>query len=372
MNKLILIFFLFCANPWAFGQRETPQQYIERYKDLAIAEMKRSGVPASITIAQGILESESGNSDLVKRSNNHFGIKCKSNWTGPSVSHDDDEAGECFRAYDSAEGSFRDHSDFLKYSSRYAALFDLDPVDYKGWAYGLKKAGYATNPRYAQILIDYIEKYDLNTYTIEGLLRNVDYDEYRSAVVESMQPEKMRAPGEDSGSEFQVMRINRLKAIKATAGTSLLAIATRFHIRLARLVEWNELDADGILAKSQIIYLERKHLQGTEPYLIAAYDRTLYEISQDHGIMVSSLAAFNQRDRSELIKAGTQLALMPGKQAVKTVPVISERTTLHVVEPREGLYAISKKYGVTIDQIKAYNELAGDQLQIGQKLMIPR
>src|SRR5690606_19407997 len=128
------------------AQKMTPAEYIETYKDAAIAQMKRLGVPASIILAQGLLETESGNSDLVKRSNNHFGIKCKSTWTGESVKHTDDAPNECFRKYASAMDSYKDHSDYLYSNARYASLFKLAPTDYKGWAYGLKKAGYATNP----------------------------------------------------------------------------------------------------------------------------------------------------------------------------------------------------------------------------------
>ena len=169
LNRIsVILFFVLTFISVASAQKITPEQYISKYKDMAISEMKRSGVPASITLAQGILETESGNSDLLQRSNNHFGIKCKSNWTGDSVSHDDDAKGECFRAYKDAEDSYRDHSDFLKGSARYAALFQLDPNDYKGWSYGLRKAGYATNPRYPEILIRNIEKYNLQHQTIAG------------------------------------------------------------------------------------------------------------------------------------------------------------------------------------------------------------
>src|SRR4029078_6564331 len=140
--------------------------YITRYKDLAIAEMKRTGVPAAITLAQGIHETEAGTSVLVKKSNNHFGIKCKDEWRGESVSHDDDARGECFRKYSAPEDSYRDHSDFLKNRPNYASLFTLDPTDYQAWAYGLKKAGYATNPKYAQILIKLIQDYSLEDYTL--------------------------------------------------------------------------------------------------------------------------------------------------------------------------------------------------------------
>ena len=141
-------------------------QYINTYKLLAISEMQRSGVPASIILAQGIHETQAGTSDLVVASNNHFGIKCKSGWTGPVVYHDDDAKGECFRGYATAADSYHDHSDYLSQTPRYAFLFKLNPEDYESWAYGLKKAGYATNQKYSQILIKLIREYDLENYTL--------------------------------------------------------------------------------------------------------------------------------------------------------------------------------------------------------------
>lgn len=144
----------------------TVSHYINTYKDIAMLEMVRTGVPASITLAQGILEAGAGKSILVLKSNNHFGIKCKSNWTGDRVYKDDDARDECFRKYATAEESFKDHSDFLKNNTRYAFLFNLDPTDYISWAYGLKQAGYATEARYGQLLIQCIEKYHLQDYTL--------------------------------------------------------------------------------------------------------------------------------------------------------------------------------------------------------------
>src|SRR5580765_6020531 len=155
---ILLSFVLSFSFSISYGQSaDAIVAYISRYKDLAISEMKRTGVPAAITLAQGIHETDAGTSDLVRKSNNHFGIKCKENWNGPTVSHDDDARGECFRKYEAAEQSYRDHSDFLKTRSNYASLFKLDPTDYEAWANGLKKAGYATNPKYAQILIKIIQ-----------------------------------------------------------------------------------------------------------------------------------------------------------------------------------------------------------------------
>src|SRR5215208_705636 len=166
-HKLLLtILFALTGNVLLAQSPETIKKYIATYKDIAIEEMQRTGVPASITLAQGIHETGAGTSDLVVRSNNHFGIKCKTEWTGAVVYHDDDARGECFRKYDDPIDSYRDHSDFLKNRPYYTSLFKLDPTDYTAWASGLKKAGYATNPKYEQILIKLIEDYDLQDYTL--------------------------------------------------------------------------------------------------------------------------------------------------------------------------------------------------------------
>ncbi|RYY61943.1 MAG: mannosyl-glycoprotein endo-beta-N-acetylglucosamidase, partial [Chitinophagaceae bacterium] len=166
-RKIIVSCILLCCFIAGRAQNsEVIEDYISTYKDIAISEMQRTGVPASIKLAQGIHETMAGTSVLVKKSNNHFGIKCKSNWTGPSVSHTDDAPNECFRKYEMPEESYRDHSDFLRNNTRYASLFNLDPLDYAAWANGLKKAGYATNPRYPQIIIRLVEDYHLQDYTL--------------------------------------------------------------------------------------------------------------------------------------------------------------------------------------------------------------
>ena len=166
MKKLRLTLLSFFVLIRVFSQSSVVvHNYIREFKDIAIEEMQRTGVPASITLAQGIHETSAGQSPLVIKSNNHFGIKCKSEWHGPSVSHDDDAKGECFRKYESPFESYKDHSDFLATRTHYGFLFNLDPTDYEAWAHGLKKAGYATNPKYPQILIKLIEDYHLQDYT---------------------------------------------------------------------------------------------------------------------------------------------------------------------------------------------------------------
>src|SRR5438105_2728977 len=166
LKRLLVVFCLLATIGVQAQNSSDVIDYINSYKELAIKEMQRSGVPAAITLAQGIHESMAGKSDLVVKSNNHFGIKCRAEWQGERVYHDDDARGECFRSYSAAADSYADHSDFLRKSQRYAFLFELDPTDYTQWAYGLKKAGYATNIRYSQILIKYIEDYNLEQYTL--------------------------------------------------------------------------------------------------------------------------------------------------------------------------------------------------------------
>ena len=171
IRTFIIYLFLFLTASAALhaDEQKSPQEkYIERFASLAVEEMYRSGVPASITLAQGLLESRYGLSDLAAKGNNHFGIKCHNNWQGGRMYHDDDAKGECFRKYDSPEQSYRDHSDFLRYRDRYKFLFDYDVTDYKAWAHGLKKAGYATDPAYPSKLIRLIEEYKLHEYDLKS------------------------------------------------------------------------------------------------------------------------------------------------------------------------------------------------------------
>lgn len=363
------------------AQRITPQQYIERFKDIAIAEMHRTGVPASIKLAQGILESESGNGNLVKRSNNHFGIKCKSYWTGPSVSHDDDEKGECFRKYEHPEESYRDHSDFLVNSERYAALFKLKKTDYKGWAHGLKKAGYATNPRYPQLLIYQIEKYKL--YEFDHMPDNraslAYYDDDQStastdAVVEAEEkitptvvkevPATFEQTPYDIGA---VIKRNGLKAVFVGEGTSLLAIATRHKIDLSKLLDYNDLDGDGLLDEESWIYLERKHSTSSQDYHVAEEGDSYHSISQSFGVQLAKLLKYNNVEEDDVVPAGTKVWLQPQDVAVK-----KDKKIIHQVQPKEGLYSIAKKYNVTVEDIRKANNLKSDHLQIGQKLIISK
>lgn len=364
------------------GQKITQEEYIEKYKNLAISEMFRTGVPASITLAQGILETESGNSPLVIRSNNHFGIKCKSNWNGPSVSHDDDERDECFRAYASAEESYRDHSDFLKNNARYGSLFNLEPTNYKDWAYGLKQAGYATNPRYAEMLIRFIETNNLQQYdTAEVFLASAtdqepSYAVFKEEVLQNKPQVTVKTP---EYFAFSAHVVNGSKAIFVPEGTSLLAIATRLKIHLSKLLEINDLKKDGLLEKGQFIFLEKKASQGEKDFYIVEEGETVYDVAQKNGVLLQSILVYNKLKENDPLKAGKKLFLKQPSNSVtaasskvESIKNIREEKEVftHKVEPKEGLYSISKRFGISVAEIKDWNKLIGDNLQIGQELII--
>lgn len=324
MKKVAFAIVCFISGLQCFAQKITVQEYIDKYKDYAIEEMQRTGVPASITLAQGILETENGNSDLVKKSNNHFGIKCKSTWTGESVTHTDDAPNECFRKYNSALDSYKDHSDYLKNTPRYAFLFKLDNADYKGWAYGLKRAGYATNPRYPQILINNIEQYNLQQYNVP-IDPNMAFDDAKytdskknadkPAIVTTIAP-KPNNKNETSPASITPVKkartlFNSLKAFYAQKETSLLAIATGYDIPLAKLLEYNDLKTDGLLKENQWIYLEKKPKQGNRDYYVALQTESLYNISQTNAVQLQYLMQYNQMDENDIVKVGKRIRLRP-------------------------------------------------------------
>lgn len=211
--------------------------YVERFKDIAIEEMLKTGIPASITLAQGMLESASGNSTLAREANNHFGIKCHSGWTGKTILKDDDAAGECFRYYNSAEESYRDHSEFLK-RSHYAFLFDLDRDDYKGWAKGLKKAGYATNPRYPELLISLVERYGLDRYDKEETVFAKANREERVLAQIAEKPVETRAEAAAPAVAMKVYEV--------AAGDTLYAISRKVGISVDELKILNSLGGNDL------------------------------------------------------------------------------------------------------------------------------
>lgn len=337
MRKFIFIFFSLIIWVPALVMGQAPaaiEEYISTYKDLAISEMIRTGVPAAIKLAQGIHETSAGESELVLMSNNHFGIKCKTGWSGESVRHDDDARQECFRKYDKAEDSYRDHSDFLKNSQRYAFLFNYDPMDYESWARGLKKAGYATNPKYPQIIIKLIEDYNLNDYTLIALGRKTDdhrqlaqnNNDAPSPVVVSSSDVNMDE-NEEASPELQYpvgeFKINDTKVIFVKKGTSFLTIATQYDIPLARIFDFNEMQPIEIAAKDQLIYLQRKRKTGHNEFHVLQRGETLSDVAQVEAIRMESLLALNGLSENQQPAIGEKLYL---KSKAPSAPRLTLRT----------------------------------------------
>jgi len=294
-------------------------QYIETYKDIAIAEMIRTGVPASITLAQGIHESGAGRSELVRASNNHFGIKCKSNWTGESVRHDDDAKGECFRKYPQAADSYRDHSDFLRNGQRYAFLFQLSPFDYEGWANGLKKAGYATNPKYPQVLIRLINDYNLQQYTQQAMDQQTG-GEQKTETAEQIgddspppppppPPTELTAPEETVKYPEGKFMINGIPVVYAKKGTSYFALAVEHQVDLAKIFDYNEIPRAEATAEDQLVFLQQKRKSGAAAVHVVQPGETLHTIAQQEGIRLESLLEYNGLQASYRPVAGEKLRL---------------------------------------------------------------
>lgn len=250
------------------------EDYIKTYREIAVNEMKHYRVPASITLAQGLLESGAGKSSLARRSNNHFGIKCGGNWNGRSVRANDDAPNECFRAYKSVKDSYRDHSKFLSSGARYAFLFRLKITDYKGWARGLKRAGYATDPRYADRLINIIELYDLNKYDMKGGLKWM---------------EKYPNP-------HQTYLANGMVYVVARPGDTFKSLGKELDMSSKKLRKYNELPKDYVFKGGEIMYLEEKDKKALKDYIVHVVreGESMYSISQKYGIRLKSLYKMNK------------------------------------------------------------------------------
>ncbi|MBW8685411.1 glucosaminidase domain-containing protein [Chitinophaga rhizophila] len=319
-RSILVCSFLFGSISLLKAQSQTPQQYIAKFKDIAISEMQRSGVPASIKLAQGILETQSGNGWLVQNSNNHFGIKCKNNWTGESVRYDDDARQECFRKYNSAADSYKDHSDFLRNNPRYAFLFQFQEEDYKSWAYGLKQAGYATSSTYPQQLIKLIEDYNLQQYTLEGegVAKTGSNGSKTGEEMVGYKPVKPATPApvttKPAGISVTtapkgIFQINNRKVIAVPAGTSLIQLANERDIKLRNLVHYNDLDNDNPLRKDSYIFLQKKAKSGKNDYHTVAPGETMYDIAQAEGIQLRWLRRRNKMKEGQEPEVGERLAL---------------------------------------------------------------
>lgn len=291
IQALLLAFFVFGGLVLqAQSRNKQYEDYIKEYREVAVEEMRRYHIPASITLAQGLLESGAGQGTLARKSNNHFGIKCGGDWRGKTVKHDDDARNECFRVYKNAKESYRDHSKFLAGRSRYAALFKLNITDYKGWAHGLKKAGYATNPRYAYQLIDIIERYDLYKYDKKGGLKWM----------------------KENPNPHQPYLANGLVYVIAREGDTWKNLSKELDISQRKLRKYNDLYKGYELQDGDIIYLEKKNRKAQKGYIVHVLraGESMYSVSQKYGIRLKRLYKMNKmRPEDSAPQIGTILRL---------------------------------------------------------------
>ena len=327
MKRISAIIFLSIAAlcSWAVPKGTPQAAYIEKYSAIAVEEMYRSGVPASITLAQGLLESDCGRSELAVKGNNHFGIKCH-DWKGRRIYFDDDRRNECFRKYTHAEASFKDHSDFLRYRDRYKFLFDLNPTDYKGWAYGLKKAGYATDPAYPKKLIRLIEEYDLTRFdkgrkaaAKEERKSSADKDKKLQkelpespTVLEQSVPVRKGQYDEFSFSlSRQLYSQNKVPFVYSVEGESYASIAKYYGLFLGEILRYNDAKADGRLLPGTRVYLQPKKNKAARHVNKHIVDdgETLRDISQRYGVKLKSLMKRNGFPEGTVLKDGDTVVL---------------------------------------------------------------
>lgn len=288
------------------AQHYTRKEYISNYSDLAVKEMKRVGIPASITLAQGMLESGNGNSTLARKSNNHFGIKCHSDWNGKRVYHDDDKKGECFRKYKTVYESYIDHSDFLYGKQRYASLFKLKITDYKGWAYGLKKAGYATDPKYSRRLITIIE---------ENNLQQFDSDDFKVSKDKSISSSKGETDVDhftvDAFATHQVKLNNGVKYVTVEDGDSFESICDEFGLKKWEIYSYNDLEVDADIHEYKHLYVQPKRNKAHRKHTVYMIKegQTLSYVSQKFGVKMSRLYRYNDMKKGDKVQKGQIIQL---------------------------------------------------------------
>lgn len=275
--------FVVAAASFAQTTNQDYRDYIEQYKHAAIYQMHKYHIPASITLSQALLESAAGKSDLARKANNHFGIKVSSGWTGPYTTHDDDKKGERFRKYDNVAQSYEDHSQFLL-KDRYKRLFQLDPLDYQGWARGLKECGYATNPAYAQSLISLIERYNLNRYDEDKNGKSVGDNEKSKHSVEYKAQHKFRF-------------INGKMCLTALPGDTWTSISKEMKVPIKKLLKYNEVEASHYVTPGTNIFLEKKAKKAEKAYKgywhKVMQGESMYDISQRYGVRLKNLYKMN-------------------------------------------------------------------------------
>lgn len=304
-SLFVFLFFLpLAALAQPAEKKNTPHDYIEKYKADAIQEMQLFRVPASITLAQGMLESDNGNSALAVYANNHFGIKCHKEWSGETYTQDDDEKDECFRKYGSVYDSYVDHSEFLKTRPRYAFLFELKMTDYEGWAKGLKSAGYATDPKYADRLIDIIKRYQL-----------FEYDKLEGVAPIAAEPQKTHGNKTVSTnvSRREIYLNNSIKYVIVKSGDTFMKIAQELDMGVWQLYKYNDMNKNSALRTGQILYIQPKRRKaGPDKHQIKPGE-TMYDVSQKYGVKLKKLYQYNGLGPGDQPKTGQVVYLKKKK-----------------------------------------------------------
>lgn len=306
------IFLSLTYSGFALGdeKKNTRSQYIENWKDVAIENMEKFGIPASITLAQGILESGDGNSSLARDANNHFGIKCHG-WKGKKVYKDDDAKNECFRKYKSAADSYEDHSQFLQ-KKRYAFLFNLGPTDYKAWAKGLKKAGYATNPKYPKLLISLIEKNKLYKYDneVQEMAAKTKKVKHKKLAVKKPASESRDVITFETAQRKVTIHSNKIRYTLAKKGDNVKSIAAELDMGEWQLKKYNDLDGRSAFKEDEIVFLQPKRNKASKAdYHIVEYGESLWDLSQEYGVKMKKLQDYNGIAKGDKLLIGMKFWL---------------------------------------------------------------
>lgn len=292
--------------------RITPEMYIEMFKEAAIADMMKTGVPSSITLAQGMYESDYGNSPLAKGANNHFGIKCHKEWSGDTYHKDDDAPNECFRKYENVTQSYDDHSDFLRSRERYHSLFELEITDYKSWSHGLKKAGYATNPSYASKIIGLIEKYNLNEFDAQGVKMPITAEKEDAPVkpVRKKTDAKSVRNNTDQKTSFtNANTVNGVPFVFAREGDTWTKLASDNGIELWQVLEFNDAEKNDVLVQGERVFIKAKKNHADQFTHVVAEGETMHSIAQNYGVKISRLYKMNQLPFGANVAPGTKIYL---------------------------------------------------------------
>lgn len=393
MGIFLCVFLYSC-----FAQDGEREAYIELYKHIAIEEMNRSGIPASIKLAQGILESASGASTLAVKANNHFGVKCGSRWAGATYYHFDDDYDRngnliksCFRKYQSPEESYKAHTEFLMSGARYEFLFSYPKTDYKNWARGLKKAGYATNPQYANLLIRIIEQSDL-----------AKFDRMTEEVI-VYEPENPKNPDKVQSVKRRKSVNNQVKIIIAAAGDTYAELSETLDIPRKKLLKYNDAKSGQAIQQGDYIYMQpkRKKYRYKKDFHIIKNDDTMYQLSQKYGIRLECLYKRNRmksntepaegqriylrkkaKNAPKLRPAGAPITVPkpprpkpPTTRPTETetqpsTPTPSPTEKIHIVKSSDTLYNIARKYNITVETLKQLNGLTSNIIKIGQRLKV--